>query len=261
MKRAPILVLAVAGLAAATAAMVYFATGDLDVRTGGHSGSPTVPPVPVSSPELSAPVEPHELAGDSARIHQWQRHPASLRPVDDRTGKEFAKWQRPLPAQAWAEIRLGAVEDKEQPTGTSKTAEVGFPSGSGNPLKNQPQAIVPGRAGSQGEMPAPVTKLGATSTLAREDRQNDTSRSAQEAAITLKIRPSPAAVTQKNHPATQVAPLPSAANSPSERTNPRRPLPAWPKPFTPEEERYRQQMGVQSYVDEQHELATGQKRP
>lgn len=34
----------------------------------------------------------------------------------------------------------------------------------------------------------------------------------------------------------------------------------WPKPFTPEEERFRQQIGVQAYMNLQHELATGQPR-
>jgi hypothetical protein len=34
----------------------------------------------------------------------------------------------------------------------------------------------------------------------------------------------------------------------------------WPKPFTPEEERIRQQMGVQAFINLQHELATGQSR-
>ncbi len=34
----------------------------------------------------------------------------------------------------------------------------------------------------------------------------------------------------------------------------------WPKPFTPEEERYRQQIGVQAFINFQHELATGQGR-
>lgn len=34
----------------------------------------------------------------------------------------------------------------------------------------------------------------------------------------------------------------------------------WPKPFTPEEERIRQQMGVQAFINYQHELATGQSR-
>lgn len=34
----------------------------------------------------------------------------------------------------------------------------------------------------------------------------------------------------------------------------------WPKPFTPEEERIRQQMGVQAFINFQHELATGEKR-
>jgi hypothetical protein len=34
----------------------------------------------------------------------------------------------------------------------------------------------------------------------------------------------------------------------------------WPKPFTPEEERYRQQIGVQAFINYQHELATGQSR-
>jgi hypothetical protein len=39
-----------------------------------------------------------------------------------------------------------------------------------------------------------------------------------------------------------------------------RPPRIWPKPFTPEEERYRQQVGVQAFINYQHELATGQKR-
>ena len=34
----------------------------------------------------------------------------------------------------------------------------------------------------------------------------------------------------------------------------------WPKPFTPEEERIRQQMGVQAFINFQYQLATGEKR-
>jgi hypothetical protein len=35
---------------------------------------------------------------------------------------------------------------------------------------------------------------------------------------------------------------------------------AWPKPFTADEERFRQRAGVQPYINLQHEWATGLKR-
>ncbi len=68
----------------------------------------------------------------------------------------------------------------------------------------------------------------------------------------------PNANDQQTQATTSPAPAEQSAALSTLATQPR--THKWPSPFTPEEERFRQQMGVQAYINLQHEWATGQKR-
>jgi hypothetical protein len=83
---------------------------------------------------------------------------------------------------------------------------------------------------------------------ANNDAQGNQSSTSSVAKEDKTEKLSPVARVEPNSIATQT--LPPSGRKPR----------VWPKPFTAEEERLRQQIGVQAFINYQHELATGAER-